>query len=42
MKLSEWIKEYCEENNITLPDGIPDEKTALKLIAIIRVDGGGE
>lgn len=34
MTLSEWIKEYCEENNIELPDDIPDENTALRFLAL--------
>ena len=39
MTLNEWIKEYCEDNNIELPDDIKDNYTALKLIKLIE---GGE
>lgn len=42
MTLSEWIKNYCEENDITLPDGIPDEKTALQFLSVNGSGGGGE
>ena len=38
MTLSEWIKNYCEENDITLPDDIPDENTALLFISICVKD----
>lgn len=34
MTLSTWIKNYCEENGITLPDDIPDENTALEFISV--------
>lgn len=42
MTLSEWIKEYCEENDIILPDGISDEETALLFIQINMNDREGE
>lgn len=39
MTLSEWIENYCEENELELPDGIPNEKVALDFI-IANKDGG--
>lgn len=42
MTLSEWIKNYCEEKGITLPDDIPDENTALLFIQISINDNEGE
>lgn len=41
MKLSEWIENYAEENDITLPEDIPDEKTALKFLDLNAESGGG-
>ncbi len=38
MTLSEWIKTYCTENSITLPDDIPNEDTALEFINISMLD----
>lgn len=36
MTLSTWIKKYCEDNNITLPDDIADDETALMIISLIK------
>lgn len=41
MTLSKWIEDYCAENNITLPEDIPDEKTALMFISAASNGGGG-
>ena len=37
MTLSNWIKGYCTENGITLPDDIPDENTALEFINVSMI-----
>lgn len=34
MTLNEWIDNYCEENNIELPDDIADNKTALNFLVL--------
>lgn len=39
--LSEWIDNYCEENEIELPSGIPDEKTTLCFLNLNKSEGGG-
>lgn len=39
MTLSEWIKNYCEENELELPDGIPNEKVALDFIIANKAGG---
>ena len=39
--LNEWIDDYCEENEIELPSGIPDEKTALCFLCLNKSEGGG-
>lgn len=41
MTLSNWIEQYCEDNNIELPSGIPDEKTALEFLKLNSSGGGG-
>lgn len=41
MTLSNWIEKYCEDNNIELPSGIPDEKTALEFLKLNSSGGGG-
>lgn len=38
MTLSDWIKTYCTQNGITLPDDIPDENTALEFIGVKSLD----
>lgn len=40
MTLNEWIDEYCEENEIELPDDIADGDTALNYL-ILNAGGGG-
>lgn len=42
MTLSEWIKNYCEEKGITLPDDISNEETALLFILICMKDKEGD
>lgn len=42
MTLSEWIEQYCEDNGIELPSGVPDEKTALQFLSVNGSGGGGE
>ena len=39
--LSEWIDDYCEQNEIELPSGIPDEKTAICFLCLNKSEGGG-
>lgn len=39
MTLSEWIENYCEENELELPDGIPNEKVALDFIIANKAGG---
>lgn len=41
MTLSKWIEDYCEENDIELPEDIPDEETALMFINTVANGGGG-
>lgn len=41
MTLSKWIEDYCEENEIELPEDIPDEETALTFLGIASNGGGG-
>ena len=41
MTLSKWIEDYCEDNEIELPSGIPDEKTALSFLCLNKSEGGG-
>ncbi len=36
MSLSEWIIKYCEDNNITMPDNVPDDETALMIISLLK------
>lgn len=39
MTLSEWIENYCEENELELPDGVPNEKVALDFIIANKAGG---
>ncbi len=39
MTLSEWIKNYCEENELELPSGVPSEKVALDFIIANKAGG---
>lgn len=41
MTLDKWINDYCEENNIELPDNIADNKTALRFLQLEPASGGG-
>lgn len=41
MTLDKWIKDYCEENNIELPENIADNKTALRFLQLEPASGGG-
>lgn len=41
MTLSKWIEDYCEDNDIELPEDIPDEETALMFINTVANGGGG-
>lgn len=40
MTLNEWINEYCQENEIELPEDIADGDTALNYL-ILNAGGGG-
>ena len=40
MTLNEWIDEYCQENEIELPEDISDNDTALNYL-ILNAGGGG-
>lgn len=40
MTLNEWIDEYCQENEIELPEDIADGDTALNYL-ILNAGGGG-
>lgn len=41
MTLDKWINDYCEENDIELPENIADNKTALRFLQLKTVSGGG-
>lgn len=41
MTLDKWINDYCEENNIELPENIADNKTALRFLQLEPASGGG-
>ena len=36
MKLSEWIVEYADDNNIELPEDIPDDETAIIFLKLAK------
>lgn len=39
MTLYEWIAEYCEDNELELPDGFPNEKSVLDFLILNKPSG---